>query len=58
LALGRDLHWLSCKNPQRETAAVKLLEAAYKVLNRDALASIAILHLQFCNWINAVYTFD
>lgn len=58
LTLGRDLHWLSCKNPQRETAAAKLLEAAYKALNRDALASIAILHHQFRNWINSVYTFD
>lgn len=58
LALGRDLHWLSYKNPQREAAAAKLLEAAYKVLNRDALASIAILHHQYRNWINSVYTFD
>lgn len=46
LAFGRDLHWLSGGNPEREAAAAKLLDAAYRALGRDALAAIAFVHFQ------------
>jgi hypothetical protein len=44
LALGHDLHWLSAGKPERQAAAAGLLEAAYRLLERDALADIAAVH--------------
>lgn len=44
LALGHDLHWLSAGVQEREEAAARLLEAAYRSLGRDALAEIAAVH--------------
>lgn len=44
LCRGRDLHWLSARNPARELAARDLLVRAYRALGREALAEIAELH--------------
>ena len=44
LALGHDLHWMSWGQPEREEAAARLLEAAYRQLDRGALADIAAVH--------------
>jgi hypothetical protein len=44
LVLGRDLHWLSMRRPEREAAAAALLVAAYEALGRPALAAIARVH--------------
>jgi hypothetical protein len=44
LCRGRDLHWLSARNPAREVAARELLVRAYRALGRDGLAEIAELH--------------
>jgi hypothetical protein len=44
LALGRDLHWLSGDQPEREAAAADLLAVAYRALGRDALAGIVEAH--------------
>jgi hypothetical protein len=46
LALGHDLHWMSSGQPEREEAAARLLEAAYRQLDRGALADIAAVHHQ------------
>jgi hypothetical protein len=44
LCLGRDLHWGSARDLQRERAARQLLVSAYRALGREALAVIAELH--------------
>ncbi|MFI6344344.1 ADP-ribosylation family protein [Streptomyces sp. NPDC050560] len=44
LALGRDLHWLSGVGEGFQTAAGELLAAAYRALDRPALAAIAGAH--------------
>ncbi|GAA4212629.1 DUF2228 domain-containing protein [Actinocatenispora rupis] len=44
LALGRDLHWISQGDADRERRANALLVAAYRALGRDALAGIADAH--------------
>ncbi|HSA49929.1 MAG TPA: ADP-ribosylation family protein [Yinghuangia sp.] len=44
LALGRDLHWASGRDPLREAYAHELLSAAYQALGRPALAAIADAH--------------
>ena len=44
LALGRDFFTLSYGEKELEDAAVRLLEAAYRALGRDALAEIAVIH--------------
>jgi hypothetical protein len=46
LALGHDLHWLSAGDARREEWALALLESAYSVLDRPALAAIARAHQQ------------
>jgi len=49
LALGRDLHWLSGGEDQRERQACELLSAAYRALGRESLAAIAELHCRHRN---------
>ncbi|QUI30108.1 ADP-ribosylation family protein [Streptomyces alfalfae] len=44
LVLGRDLHWASGGDPVREAAAAELLPAAYRALDRPALAAVAEAH--------------
>ncbi|MBE1584291.1 hypothetical protein ACFPOI_29920 [Nonomuraea angiospora] len=44
LALGRDLHWISAGDPEREHQANELLTMAYRALGRDNLAAIAQAH--------------
>ena len=44
LCRGRDLHWVSARNPARELAARDLLVSAYRALGREGLAVIAELH--------------
>ncbi|MFE5487684.1 ADP-ribosylation family protein [Streptomyces sp. NPDC056527] len=44
LVLGRDLHWASYGEPDREEYARELLAAAYRDLGRPALATIAATH--------------
>jgi hypothetical protein len=44
LVLGRDLHWASYGEPEREESARALLAAAYRDLGRPALAAIAETH--------------
>ncbi|MFJ4429182.1 ADP-ribosylation family protein [Streptomyces bobili] len=44
LALGHDLHWLSGLHPEREAAALRLLDAAYRQLGRGTLADLAEIH--------------
>ncbi|MGW7428438.1 hypothetical protein ACWGIN_02710 [Streptomyces sp. NPDC054861] len=44
LALGRDLHWASYGEPEREAYAAELLALAYRALDRPALAGIAEAH--------------
>ncbi|MEV8319138.1 ADP-ribosylation family protein [Streptomyces sp. NPDC059900] len=44
LVLGRDLHWASGGDPDREELAGELLAAAYAALGRPALAGIAGAH--------------
>ncbi|MBE1532737.1 ADP-ribosylation family protein [Actinomadura algeriensis] len=44
LVLGRDLHWASGGDPVREAHANRLLTAAYRALDRPALAGIADAH--------------
>ncbi|MFF3314562.1 hypothetical protein ACFYV5_03495 [Streptomyces sp. NPDC003035] len=44
LVLGRDLHWASYGEPEREESARALLAAAYRGLGRPALAAIAETH--------------
>lgn len=40
LVLGRDLHWASRHDPERERFARELLVLAYRLLDRDGLARI------------------
>ncbi|WP_436772731.1 ADP-ribosylation family protein [Yinghuangia sp. YIM S09857] len=44
LALGRDLHWTSGFQEEREAYAHDLLTAAYEALDRPALAGVAEAH--------------
>lgn len=44
LLMGRDLHWLSMQDPEREARAAKLLHAAYTARGDEALAGIAQVH--------------
>ncbi|MFE0130881.1 ADP-ribosylation family protein [Streptomyces sp. NPDC059037] len=44
LLLGRDLHWASGGDPDREALAHELLVLAYRALDRPALAGIAEAH--------------
>ncbi|MFC7326253.1 hypothetical protein [Marinactinospora rubrisoli] len=44
LVLGRDLHWASGSDPDRERQAGELLTMAYRTLGRPALAAIADAH--------------
>ncbi|MFD7322888.1 ADP-ribosylation family protein [Streptomyces sp. NPDC059875] len=44
LVLGRDLHWASYGEPEREGYARELLALAYRELGRPALAEIAAAH--------------
>lgn len=44
LALGRDLHWASYGEPDREEYARELLAVAYRDLGRPALARTAAIH--------------
>ncbi|MEU6672993.1 ADP-ribosylation family protein [Streptomyces sp. NPDC046925] len=44
LVLGRDLHWASGGDPDREAFARELLVSAYRALDRPALADIADVH--------------
>ncbi|SEG89005.1 Uncharacterised conserved protein [Nonomuraea solani] len=44
LTLGRDLHWISAGDPERERQANELLTLAYRALGRDNLAAIAQAH--------------
>ena len=45
LALGHDLHfYATADHPERATAAVELLEAAYRALGREALAGVLKVH--------------
>lgn len=44
LALGRDLHWISAGDPEREAQANELLTTAYRALGHDNLAAIAEAH--------------
>lgn len=44
LTLGRDLHWVSRGDPERERLAHELLVLAYRALGRDNLAEIASAH--------------
>jgi hypothetical protein len=44
LTLGRDLHWISAGDPERERYAAELLVMAYRALGRDNLAAIAEAH--------------
>jgi len=44
LLLGRDLHWLSLREPEREALPAELLVAAYESLGRPKLAAIAAAH--------------
>jgi hypothetical protein len=46
LLYGRDFHWESCLHPEREEAAVRLLEAAYRAQGRTGLAELVVLHHQ------------
>lgn len=46
LVLGRDLHWASGGNPVHEAQANELLVAAYRALDRPALAATAAAHHQ------------
>ncbi|MGW5731801.1 MULTISPECIES: hypothetical protein [Streptomyces] len=44
LVLGRDLHWASGGDPDREALATELLTTAYRALGRPGLAEIAEAH--------------
>ncbi|MCX5233446.1 ADP-ribosylation family protein [Streptomyces sp. NBC_00233] len=44
LTLGRDLHWESNRDPERERLAHELLVLAYRSLGRDNLAAITDAH--------------
>jgi|GEM_PF-4745711 len=44
LLYGRDLHWDSGHRPEREEAAVRLLEVAYRAQRRPGLAELVALH--------------
>jgi len=44
LVLGRDLHWASRRDPERERLAHELLALAYRSLGRDGLAGIVEAH--------------
>jgi len=44
LVLGRDLHWASRRDPERERLARELLALAYRSLGRDGLARIVEAH--------------
>ncbi|MFJ4411862.1 ADP-ribosylation family protein [Streptomyces sp. NPDC088910] len=44
LVLGRDLHWASVGDATREGHAHELLAAAYRALDRPALAAVADAH--------------
>lgn len=44
LLLGRDLHWASAGDPDREALANELLLLAYRALDRPALTAIAGAH--------------
>lgn len=44
LTLGRDLHWASNREPERERLAHELLVLAYRALGRDNLAAITDAH--------------
>ncbi|MFB7371251.1 ADP-ribosylation family protein [Streptomyces sp. NPDC056222] len=44
LVLGRDLHWASYGDPEREEYARELLAVAYRDLDRPSLATIAAIH--------------
>ncbi|WP_329113729.1 hypothetical protein [Streptomyces sp. NBC_01353] len=44
LVLGRDLHWASYGEPQREEYARELLAVAYRDLDRPSLTTIAATH--------------
>ncbi|MEV2253236.1 ADP-ribosylation family protein [Streptomyces sp. NPDC050147] len=44
LLLGRDLHWASAGDPDREALANELLLLAYRTLDRPALTAIAGAH--------------
>ncbi len=44
LLMGRDLHWLSLGDPERERRAAALLQGAYAALGDASLAGIAAAH--------------